>query len=244
MDAAVADTLVDVNAVRSVKRPPASPARHAVLDEEKVARAFSAVPDRYRVMIEVAAALGMREGEIVGLLWKDVDLESGVVRVERALKEATGRPMYYGDPKAGSKRTVQAPRRIVELLRGHRADVVELALMRRFSAGPDAPVFVNINGGPVRPKTAYRVWSKAAKEAGLEDRRLHALRHRAVHRLQAAGATPATTAAIVGHADVATTLRIYTATTSSEQAAALEAVDTNLTPTRNDNGEQSDAISS
>ena len=244
IDAAVADGLVEVNVVRSVKRPKPSPPRHAVLDEDKVRRAIDAVPERYRVMIEVAASLGLREGEVVGLLWKDVDLESGVVRIERALKEVSGHPLYYGDPKQGSKRTITAPKRVLELLKAHRAAVAELALMRGFSAGGDAPVFVNLEGGPIRPKTAYRVWSTAAKSVGLTDRRLHALRHRAVHRLQAAGASPATTAAIVGHADVATTMRIYTATSSSEQAAALEAVDTTLTPTRNDNGEQRDAIPS
>lgn len=223
--AAMADGLVEVNVVAAVERPKPGKARHALLDEDKIGIALAQLPERFEAPIRVVLATGMRRGEVAGLQWGDVDLDTGQVTICRSLNEQTGVPLYYGPTKTDQVRTVVVPASVLVLLRTQRAKVAQAALARGWALTSETAVFAQFDGRPYAPKTIYRAWSAACKTAGMGDTRLHALRHRAAHQMQKAGVTAKTASLIIGHADPATTMRIYTASDSVEQTDALRRLD-------------------
>lgn len=112
--------------------------------------------------------LGLRPAEAFGLTWPDVDLDSGVVHVRRALRRGARGEMTLGAPKTRrSERSLDVPGDVVAALRDHRTTQIE----RRLATGatwenPDALVFTNGVGSPVdqgRARSEFRRLLKLAK---------------------------------------------------------------------------------
>lgn len=140
------------------------------------------------------------KGEILGLQRRHVDLDLAIVRVEHALQEVTGKGPVLVDPKtAGSRRTVTVPGFLVEVLAEH--------LDQHVGTSPDSLLFTNGNGDPVLRSVWYPAWDEARKTVGLDDVRLHDLRHLAGTPTAQAGATLKETMAWLGHSSVVASLR-------------------------------------
>ena len=147
----------------------------------------------------VALALGLRQGEALGLKWEDVDLEAGTLRVRRQLQrlryrhgcgknDADHKPgkcplregggLVFGDTKSTSgRRVIGLPKRLRALLREQRrAQAAE-----RLAAGPawveHDLVFAQPNGKPIDSRGDAREWKKVLAAAGVRDARLHDARH-------------------------------------------------------------------
>lgn len=74
----------------------------------------------------VALALGLRQGEALGLLWQDVNLEEGTLTVRRALQRVKGQGLVLTEPQSyAGRRTMALPRQLVEALRRHRVQQLE-----------------------------------------------------------------------------------------------------------------------
>ncbi|MEM7271658.1 MAG: tyrosine-type recombinase/integrase [Actinomycetota bacterium] len=112
----------------------------------------------------------------------------------------TGRGPVIVEPKtAGSRRTVALPGYLIEILVEH--------LDRHVDAAADSLLFTNSNSDPVRRSVWHPAWDEARKAAGLDDLRLHDLRHLAGTLTAQAGATLKETMAWLGHTSVAAALR-------------------------------------
>jgi excisionase family DNA binding protein len=148
-----------------------------------------------RSIITVALHSGMRLGEILGLRWNQVDLKSGMIRVERT--------------KSGRTRLIEAN---TPLLR-------ELTRLRSLD-GKSPYVFPNPETGkPLRTvKTAFVA---ACRRAGIVGLRFHDLRHTFASRLNAAGVDPITIMELLGHSSLKMTER-YTHTTKEQRRQAVE----------------------
>lgn len=134
------------------------------------------------------------------ILARHIDLHAGTVRVEHALQEATGRGPVLVEPKtAGSRRTVAIPRYLIEVLAEH--------MDRHVGSRPEALLFTNGRGEPVRRSVWDPAWDEARRAAGQYDLRLHDLRHLAGTLNAQAGATLKETMAWLGHSSVAASLR-------------------------------------
>ncbi|WP_262851585.1 Lsr2 family DNA-binding protein [Mumia quercus] len=87
---------------------------------EQVAQIADAMPARYAAAVHVAAWSGLRAGELFALARRHVDLDTGRVRVERAVLERRGRPAGFGPPKTqASLRTVTLPPHVTAIMRAH-----------------------------------------------------------------------------------------------------------------------------
>jgi integrase len=159
MTTAVPDDLVPANPCRirgagTVKRQ--SSTKVASLGELEVI--VEAMPDRYRPMVLLAAWCGLRFGELAELRRADVDLEAGVLRVERAVTSRDGQ-VFVGLPKsAAGRRVVNVP--------PHLLPVVEEHLERLVPPSPDSLLFPAQHGGHLAPTTLHVPWSKARAAAG------------------------------------------------------------------------------
>jgi integrase len=148
----------------------------------------------------LALALGLRQGEALGLTWDDVDLAKGTIRIRRSrlrpkyahgcgglcgmtpglcpqrvnIRAATGRVKS----KAG-RRMIGLPPQLVALLRTHRAEQEQERASAREIWPGEGWVFATPDGQPFNPNTDYYEWKRLLKEAGLREARLHDARHTA-----------------------------------------------------------------
>ena len=122
------------------------------------------------------------------------------MRVDHALQEVAGLGAVLTEPKTvGSRRTIALPAQLVEILAHH--------LVRHVGPEPDALLFTNSRGRPIRSSTWHPAWDGARKAAGLDEVRLHDLRHLAGTLTAQAGATLKETMAWLGHTTVGASLR-------------------------------------
>ncbi len=140
----------------------------------------SANPYLYTVVV-LALSTGMRQGEIMGLTWDDVDLNQGRATLH--------------DTKNGERRVVPLAGKALELLKAH-AKVRSLQTPLLF---PGKPLRGADGKVTYKPMDLRAPWNAALKMAGLEDFRFHDLRHSAASYLAMNGASLAEIAEVLGH---------------------------------------------
>lgn len=158
----------------------------------------------------VALALGLRQGEALGLLWEDVDLDAGVLTVRRALQRRPGVGLVFTEPKsAAGRRSIAMPLPLVEALRTHRSRQAE----ERLAAGElwedHGLVFAQVNGRPIDPSADYKAWRELLVAAGVRRARLHDARHTAATLLLQQGVPARVAMQILGHSQISLTLGTY-----------------------------------
>jgi integrase len=144
---------------------------------------------------------GLRIGEALGLQRRDLDLLRGRLQVRRQAVEVGGRVELADVKTAAGRRVIALPAFVVEALARH---------LEGRPADPEALVFADVRGGPVR-RTNWRrrVWEPAVRAAGLEGLRPHDLRHFAASIAVAAGAHPRALQARLGHSSARVTMDVY-----------------------------------
>lgn len=174
----------------------------------------------------LALGTGMRRAEICALAWGAVDLDAGVVRVERSLEE-TKAGLRFKSPKTRSgRRAVSLPASVVDVLRRHRQRQLEHRVMLGLGRiGDDDLVFGRLDGSPYPPDTLSRDWWRATIALGLPRIAFHGLRHSSASALIAAGLDVGSVSRRLGHSNPSTTLRVYTHAFSRSDEAAAEAMD-------------------
>ncbi len=174
----------------------------------------SVTPERYRALVLTAGLAGLRQGELLALRRRDVDLGAGVIHVRRKRQQLDSGEIVEGPPKShAGRRTVAVPEPLVEALRGH---------VRRFVAkSDDAYVFTSPEGEPIeRNNFRRRVWLPATQEAGLAGLRFHDLRHTAGTLAARTGATTKELMARLGHASANTALIYQHASADRDRSIA------------------------
>ena len=175
------------------------------------------------------ALLGLRQGEVLGLCWPDVDLENGQLEVRQALQRVRpARPgeegevgYRLGDPKtAESQRPVKLPPTAVSCLRAHRRrQMQERLAAARWENNWDL-VFTTPQGAPLNGRVLLAGFQRKLGEAGLPKVRFHDLRPACSSLLQAKGISPRVVQDQLGHSDLAMTLRYTKVLPELAEAAA------------------------
>jgi integrase len=168
----------------------------------------------------VALALGLRQGEALGLHWEDVDLDAGYVRIRKnrlrpkyahgcgdnpcgrkagycPKREQTRREHKSTKSRAG-RHTIGLPDPLIKILRQHQ----EVQERERIAAGADwegkGYVFASPISGPLSPNTDFHVWKRLLRDAGVRDGRLHDARHTAATVLLILGVPDVVVDSIMG----------------------------------------------
>ena len=173
------------------------------------------MPERYRLMVPLAAWCALRFGELVELRRGDIALaeREGVVRNRRGAVR-TGGGWVVGEPKSDAgARDVAVPPHIIPAVRAHLASTY---------VGPkaDALLFAAQSGGHLQPSALYRHWYKARTAAGRDDLRWHDLRHSGAVLAAQTGATLAELMARLGHSTPGAAMRYQHAAQGRDQAIA------------------------
>jgi integrase len=208
---AVRDDLIPRN-VAAGERPHstrhASPDRVKALSPAQVRALLDAARGtRNEALYVVALHTGLRQGELLGLRWADVD--GGKVAVRRALK-ITARGLGFGPPKnKASRRSVTLNRTAAGALRAHkvRQNQERIAAREWHDMGL---VFPNRVGKPSDPTNLYyREHKPLFTRAGLEGFTFHALRHTFATALFSRGEHPKRVQSLLGHSSITQTMDTY-----------------------------------
>ncbi len=177
--------------------------------------------------IRLAINTGMREQELCGLRWKDVDLKAGVMHIRNVIGRA-GNMTYEKEPKTGgSRRDVPISPEVAALLKGRRAEMAEQCMEAGVPLTMGHHVLGGIDGGYMRPHSLWREWKAVAKSLGLvgtegKTPTFHDLRHTFATAAIASGADVKSVSSILGHANAAMTLNIYATADAEAKRRAME----------------------
>ena len=174
---------------------------------------------RLEALILAAVGTGLRQGELLGLRWSDVDLDAGILTVRHALDRRTGELVR---PKTErSRRTIHRPLPVTTALNRLRRDQEALrAHARRWDAR--GFVFTNRTGGPLASRNVTQDLQAILAAAGLPRQRFHDLRHIFATLQLEAGAELLEVSRALGHADIGTTANIYAHWTDAMAARTAE----------------------
>jgi integrase len=148
----------------------------------------------------IALALGLRQGEVLGLRWTDVDLDTGTLLVRRGRlrpryrhgcggscgkkagfcpKRLADRPETDETKSRAGRRAIGLPDELVALLKSHREEQDRERDTAAQLWRDSGYVFTDERGEPLNPNTDYHHWKKLLRDAGVRDGRLHDARHTA-----------------------------------------------------------------
>lgn len=167
----------------------------------------------------IALALGLRQGEVLGMQWTDVDFELGVIRVRRGrlrpryqhgCGDRCGRKPGFCPQKVNvrretknvksraGQRPIGAPDELMNLLRRHKEQQARERALARDLWTEKGYVFTSPIGEPLNPNTDFHKWKELLKAAEVRDGRLHDARHTAATVLLILGVSDAVVDAIMG----------------------------------------------
>jgi integrase len=192
----------------------------------------AAASDRWGVLFAFALATGLRPEEYLGLQWKDVDLERGIVTIRRALVwRSIGGGWYFGEPKTTrSRRQIPLPASTLRALAEHRRKQAAERLKAGAIYQQNDLVFATPEGGPLAPRNLKRRHFRPILERAKlpPDFRLYDLRHSCATLLLAAGEHPKVVSERLGHASITLTLDVYSHVLPTMQEAASQKLESLL----------------
>ena len=208
--------LIGSNPCREIAKPRVKRREMKCWDSAQIA-AFLKVAkgDRLHAMYVLALGAGLRQGELFGLAWADVDFDGCALTVQRSLEELNGK-LRLKEPKSGKGRRVDLPAFVVKALQDHRAAM----LAEGNIAGP---VFCDSLGGHLRKGNVLRrSFSKLIETSKLPAIRFHDLRHSHATMLLAAGENVKVVSERLGHANIRITLDTYAHVLPTMQKGAAD----------------------
>jgi integrase len=180
--------------------------------------------DPLEALYVLALTTGMRQGELLGLKWEDLDLVQGTVQIRRTITRLRGEGFVTTEPKtAKSRRKVHLAQLAIEALRRHRVRQNEA----RLAAGPawddQGWVFCNTVGRPIEVgNLIHRSFRPLLAKAGLPTIRFHDLRHSVASLLLLLEVHAKVVQEILGHSQIGLTLDTYSHVLPSLQEEAVQ----------------------
>ena len=224
LNQAVRWRMVHYNAAAMVSPPRTVRAEVKVLTPGEARQLLdTARGDRLEALYSVALALGLRQGEALGLKWSDVDLDAAVLRVRRASQRIPHHGTQLVETKtARSRRTLAMPPIVIHALRAHRARQV----VERLAAGDrwvDLDLVFPSDRGTLAdgPNVTHR-FHRLLKKAGLPPMRFHDLRHACASLLLVQGVHPRVVMETLGHSQISLTMNTYSHVLPALQREAAE----------------------
>ena len=222
--------LVSRNVATLVTPPRAERAEVRPFDPEEARRFLDAIRgDRLEALYSVALAVGLRQGEALGLRWEDVELERGRLMVRYGLQRIEGNFRLVEPKTRLSRRAIDLPPTVVASLRAHRRRQLEEELASTDWRNEWGLVFTTDRGRPLDASSVTHRFQKALERAGLRRQRFHDLRHACASLLLAQGVPARVVMELLGHSQITLTLNTYSHVMPSLRREAADRMEDLLT---------------
>jgi len=187
---------------------------------------------RLEALFHLAITTGMRESELLGLKWKDLDWVKQILKVERQLERPHGEGIHFTPPKTKKgRRSIKLGNNSIELLRNH----YDRQQAERINAGDDWReydlIFTTSIGTPINQRNLLRTFKILLKHAGLPAIRFHDLRHTSASLMLNHNIPVIVVSRRLGHARASITSDVYGHLLPSMQDKATKMIDELVTPT-------------
>jgi len=218
------------NVVEAVDPPRADSREMVTLEPDNVYIFLDAAHGTpYYVLFYTALYTGLRRSELLGLRWKDIDLDLATLSVVQTLHYVPKKGYTFREPKTRrSRRLVNLSPSQALLLREHRANQELERKLLGSSIMPGDLVFCYPDGSPLPPNSVTKAFHKVVKSLGISGVRLHDLRHTHATLMLRQGVHPKVVSERLGHSSVAITLDTYSHVLPGIQAAAARCFDEGL----------------
>ena len=178
--------------------------------------------DRLEALVTVALAVGLRQGEALGLRWQDLDLEAGQLTVRHALQRIDGALTLVEPKTVQSRRTIPLPTVAVASLKAHRLRQLEDRMAAGTRWSDRNLVFSSSVGTALDGVNVTRRMQRLLLEAGLPRMRFHDLRHACASLLLVQGVHPRVVMETLGHSQISLTMNTYSHVVPSLQRDAAD----------------------
>lgn len=236
---AVKNGILSKNPMADIKAPKIKKKKTKldVLNENGVAAYLNQVV-KHRLyaafVLELCSAL--RRGELLGLHWDDLDIDTHILKIERQLLrvidiENGGSHLKYDDPKTESSfREIHLPLIAINELKAHKARQDKEKEIAGAGYNDEGLIFCSTIGGKLDPRRLYEVHCKALTAAEMRHIPFHNLRHSVCTLLLKKGVDIKTIQELLGHADSRTTLNDYGFVLDEMKAACADSMDDIIGP--------------
>jgi len=168
--------------------------------------------DKNYALYYLAIVTGMRQGELLGLQWRNLDLEKGIIKVVQNLKRLPNGKLVFGKPKTKTSiRSLTVGEDTIDVLKeqkvritSEREDIKVKNLWKEMDM-----VFPSTIGTPIDPTNLLKKFRKLLKKAGLPRLRFHDLRHTSASLMLNNGVDVLVASRRLGHSKPSITLDVY-----------------------------------
>jgi len=213
LDQAVREGLLTKNPTNDCKIPKLEKKEMKVIPPEQVG-AYLKEAENHGVlpMFYLELTSGLRRGELLALLWTDLDIQNRTISVSRQVNAFKGELKVSRPKTENSIRTIVIPQKTVDLL------------IEEHEKHPNNPYMFPspVTGGMYHPDAVGRIHKKILKRAGIQDIRFHDLRHTFATLAINSGADIKTLSGMLGHYSAGFTLDTYTHATRKMQMEAAD----------------------
>lgn len=212
------------NPAAVVEKPKSARKELSVWNAEQ-ARSFLEIAKKHREYLAFLLALGtgMRQGEILGLRWKDVDLKEGVIGVVQTLSH-DGKELTPGAKTKSGNRTISIDAGLLKELREQKKRIAEDRLKSKGGYKDHDLIIPTSKGTPITPRNLSRTFYGLLEQSNVPKITFHDLRHTHATLMLTQGVHPKVVAERLGHADMRTTLEIYSHVLPHMQKEAAEKI--------------------
>lgn len=185
-----------------------------VYDVEEVKlllKTLQTAPEHWKMFISLSLATAMRRGELLGLEWKHIDLENGVIDIQQIVSKTRNGSFEIKRPKYNSVRMVSLPNSTIEELKAYKLHCREekMKLQHKWNESKHDWVFFNEQGNFFHLDTPTKWWNRFLKRNKMRHIRLHDLRHTSATLLIAQNVHAKIISERLGHKKISTTMDIY-----------------------------------
>jgi integrase len=211
LNQAVKWNLVPRNVAALVDPPRYSKPAAAPLNPDEVNKFLEAIKlDPLQTLFHVALSLGLREGEVLGLRWQDIDFKGGIVRVRVSLQRIDKKLRLVEVKTERSNRSLPIPRALLSSLRAHRRRQLEQKMVAGAKWQDHDLVFATSKGTPLSARNVIRSYHRLLENGKVKRRRFHDLRHSCATFLFARNIPARIVMEILGHSNINLTMNTYT----------------------------------
>jgi integrase len=201
--------MISRNPAALVDAPKVSKKEIEVWDEEDIRKFLDAAKEsRYYCAFLLALTTGMRQGEILGLRWKDIDVNNQTISIVQTLSHKGQELSVGAKTESGNRQISIDEETLSQVLRLKHLYKEEMMASRPLYKDLDLVIRTTL-GTPLSPRNLLRSFYSIIDKSGVKKIRFHDLRHTHASLMLRQGVNPKIVSERLGHANVRITLDTY-----------------------------------